>query len=130
MDVQGMLARALAANKKAAAAGEEVPSVDVASALPSVTTAPENPQLTEILHVIKELEGALTEENEGIAMYAGIIHKKMIEYPELVHLLDDDAIAVVYKAALLQTGTKLVKEKKATERKTKAIQLAAAQDWD
>lgn len=128
MDAKAMLERALEKTRKAAAAGTEVATIDVAvTQTPAQVDRP--PELTELLQTISELSDELTKEHPQIAMYAQIIHGKLIQFPELVHMLDDDEISVVYRAALIQSDTKLVKEKKSAERKTKAIQIAAGQDW-
>jgi len=119
MNPQEMLQRALAKTKAAAAA----------PTTPPAPPAPQHPELGQLVQVINELRVQLLTENPVLEMYTVIIHKQMSQYPELVHLLCDDDIATVYRAALVQSDTVLVKTKAAAEKKTKTAVLQAGQDW-
>ena len=116
-----LMAKALA-KMKAAQTQTEQPAV-------AEQPAPENIPLNDLLQYISSLRHDLTSENPQIEMYMSIIHKKMVEYPELVHLLSDEDIAVVYQAALKQSNTVLIKQKAKAGKKIDALNLQLAQDW-
>ncbi len=125
-----LMARALA-KMKAAQSQTEQPSAaeHAAEQVPSAPPEPENIPLNDLLQYISSLRADLQTENPQIEMYMSIIHKKMVEYPELVHLLDDEQISVVYKAALKQSNTTLLKVKEKTKKKVDAVNLELGQDW-
>lgn len=102
-----------------------------ASPAPATTAVAEsdNPQLSNLIQTINELREQLLAEHPQLELYTQLIHKQMVEFPELCHLLSDEDIAVVYRAALRQSDTVLVKTKATKEKAAAKANLALGQDW-
>lgn len=124
-----LLSRAMA---KLNAAQQEAP-VEAPESFTDNTPAPVSPELSDLLHYISSLSEEMKKEHPELPTYMQIIHKKIVEYPELVHLLTDEQIGVVYQAALKQSNIILVKVKEKTEkasaRKLSQQTLSLGQDW-
>lgn len=70
-----------------------------------------------------ELEAALLAKDPMIKNHLAEIHKHLIQYEEIVHLLSDEEIQGIMRAQQVQTNTALVAEAKP---KSKGAQTKAA----
>lgn len=66
-----------------------------------------------------ELEQAMANKDPMMKVHLAEIHKHLIQYEEITHLLSDDDIAKMMTAQQIQTNTTLVREVKPTSKATK-----------
>lgn len=64
----------------------------------------QNAILNSALGQIEKLQAALEREDPNIKNYLKMINEDIRQHPELMHLLNDDQIATVYKATMKQTN--------------------------
>lgn len=92
-------------------------------------TSPETPvtekslQHQQVLDELAKLEQLLEARDPAIKGHLQAIHKNLIQYEELVHLLTDEEISVLMAGQQIQTDTTLLVEAKKT---SKARASAAA----
>jgi hypothetical protein len=81
------------------------------SILPEASQAAIPPeQLARLDQALSSLEKALLEQDPLLPNHLAASHKVLISYPETVHLLEDEEIARLIKAAEIHTNTKIVAE--------------------
>lgn len=72
-----------------------------------------------------QLDEALLARDPMMKMHLGAIHKQLIQYEELVHLLTDEQIGHIVKAQQVHTGTVLAAEIKTPSGKAKLVARTA-----
>lgn len=99
----------------------------------TVDTAAEGLDLANPIHLVVqnrliELQVALEQRDPNIKNHLAEIHKHMIQYEEIVHLLSEEQIAIVMKGQQQHTNTTLVQDvvKKKTSTSKKAATLGMA----
>jgi hypothetical protein len=83
------------------------------------TIVPEHPQLKELLPKMQKLEAALLANDPQMANYLKDIHKHLIQYEELAHLLSEDQIAVILEGQQKKIGVILAAETTKSKQSTK-----------
>ena len=79
----------------------------------------------ELLSRLASLEEALLARDPMMKTHLGAIHKQLITYEELVHLLSDDQIGKIVAAQQVHTSTVLIQEVSSKAGKTKAANRTA-----
>lgn len=69
-------------------------------------------EATNILLKISELSQALEDNNPDIGNYVKAIHKNLLQYPELVHILKPEQVVTIVKGIELVNGEKIAEEAK------------------
>jgi hypothetical protein len=69
---------------------------------------PQSPQMQDLLLRLNALESAMLEQDPRMKDHLKEIHKNLIQYEELVHLLDEEQIGKIMQAQQLITNTTLV----------------------
>lgn len=72
--------------------------------------APKHPKLLELEPKLKALEDALLKVDPQMPFHLKEIHKHLIQYEELAHLLSEDQIAVILEAQQKKLGVILANE--------------------
>lgn len=96
------------------------------SVLSEALTAPEaitklnssEPIHFELMTRLAQLEEALLARDPMMKMHLGAIHKQLIQYDELVHLLSDEEIGKIVAAQQAHTNTVLIIESTSKKGKT------------
>ena len=72
----------------------------------------------ELITKLNELADALEKENPGIATYVESIHKNLLQYPELIHMLKPEETRILVAGIEKYSSSKLTqpKVKKATKK--------------
>ena len=73
-----------------------------------------------IISKIEELSQALEESNPSIATYVKDIHRNLLQFPELVHILKPEQVQVIVKGVEQVNGEKIAEDAKPKARATKA----------
>ena len=73
-----------------------------------------------IIYKIAELSQALEENNPSIATYVKDIHRNLLQYPELVHILKPEQVQTIVKGIEQVNGEKIAEEAKPKARASKA----------
>lgn len=73
---------------------------------------PEHPKLAELLPKLTALEEALLKNDEKMPSHLKEIHKYLIQFEELAHLLTEEQIAGIMEAQQKVTGIRLAQETK------------------
>ena len=73
-----------------------------------------------IIYKIAELSQALEENNPSIATYVKDIHRNLLQYPELVHILKPGQVQTIVKGIEQVNGEKIAEEAKPKARASKA----------
>lgn len=81
---------------------------------------PDHPKLLELLPKLEALEQALLSSDPKMPGHLKEIHKYLIQFEELAHLLTEDQIAIILDGQQRQVGIKLADETK-TKSKTGKI---------
>lgn len=97
---------------------------DVTSKITSVAQAT-TPQHAAVLERLGQLEIALLEKDPLMKGHLLEIHKHLIQFEELVHLLKDDEIGVLMAAQQVHTNTVLIGSASTAAGKAKAIKAGA-----
>lgn len=79
----------------------------------------------ETLDKLQKLEAAILSQDPELPNHLKTIHKNLIQYEELVHLLTDDQITTLMRGQKIHVGVQLVKEssKKAVSKSLKGISV-------
>jgi hypothetical protein len=77
-------------------------------------------EATDILLKISELSTALETNNPDISSYVKAIHKNLLQFPELVHILQPSQVVTIVKGIELVNGEKIAEETKPKVRATRA----------
>ena len=77
-------------------------------------------EATNILLKISELSTALETNNPDISSYVKAIHKNLLQFPELVHILQPSQVVTIVKGIELVNGEKIAEEAKPKVRATRA----------
>ena len=72
-----------------------------------------------ILDKIAELSQALEENNPSIATYVKDIHRNLLQFPELVHILQPEQVQTIVKGIEQVNGEKIAEEAKPKTRASK-----------
>ena len=72
-----------------------------------------------ILSKIAELSQALEESNPSIASYVKDIHRNLLQFPELVHILKPEQVQTIVKGIEQVNGEKIAEEAKPKARVNK-----------
>ena len=72
-----------------------------------------------ILSKIAELSQALEESNPSIASYVKDIHRNLLQFPELVHILQPEQVQTIVKGIEQVNGEKIAEEAKPKARVNK-----------
>ena len=72
-----------------------------------------------IIYKIAELSQALEESNPSIATYVKDIHRNLLQYPELVHILKPEQVQTIVKGIEQVNGEKIAEEAKPKARASK-----------
>lgn len=72
-----------------------------------------------ILSKIAELSQALEENNPSIATYVKDIHRNLLQFPELVHILQPEQVQTIVKGIEQVNGEKIAEEAKPKTRVSK-----------
>lgn len=72
----------------------------------------ENPKLKELLPKLDALEQALVDNDPKMPVHLKEIHKYLIQFEELSHLLKEEQIAVILEAQQRKLGVVLAEETK------------------
>ena len=73
-----------------------------------------------IISKIAELSQALEENNPSIATYVKDIHRNLLQFPELVHILKPEQVQTIVKGIEQVNGEKIAEEAKPKARASKA----------
>ena len=73
-----------------------------------------------ILSKIAELSQAIEENNPSIATYVKDIHRNLLQFPELVHILQPEQVQAIVKGIEQVNGEKIAEEAKPKTRATKS----------
>ena len=73
-----------------------------------------------ILDKIAELSQALEENNPSIATYVKDIHRNLLQFPELVHILQPEQVQTIVKGIEQVNGEKIAEEAKPKTRASKS----------
>ena len=73
-----------------------------------------------IIYKIAELSQALEENNPSIATYVKDIHRNLLQYPELVHILQPEQVQTIVKGIEQVNGEKIAEEAKPKTRASKS----------
>lgn len=73
-----------------------------------------------LLNKIAELSQRLEEANPDITNYLRDIHRNLLQYPELVHILQPEQVVTVVKAIEISNGEKILEETKTPAARKKA----------
>ena len=73
-----------------------------------------------ILGKIADLSQALEESHPSIATYVKDIHRNLLQFPELVHILKPEQVQVIVKGIEQVNGEKIAEDAKPKARATKA----------
>ena len=73
-----------------------------------------------IINKIAELSQALEENNPSIGTYVKDIHRNLLQFPELVHILQPAQVQTIVKGIELVNGEKIAEEAKPKARASKA----------
>ena len=73
-----------------------------------------------IISKIEELSQALEENNPSIATYVKDIHRNLLQFPELVHILKPEQVQTIVKGIEQVNGEKIAEEAKPKTRARKA----------
>lgn len=93
---------------------------------PEITITPEHPKLKELLPKLDALEKALLANDPKMPGHLKEIHKYLIQFEELAHLLSETDIAKILDAQQKIVGIKLAEEtKKGSSKTTNAIKGTA-----
>lgn|SRR5574341_308567 len=76
----------------------------------STEQAPQHPKLVELLPKLDTLEKALLSADPLMSTHLKAIHKELIQYEELAHLLSEEQIAVILEAQQKKIGVILAAE--------------------
>ena len=71
-----------------------------------------------LLNKIAELSQRLEEANPDITNYVRDIHRNLLQYPELVHILKPEEVVTIVKAIEINNGEKILDETKKTKKAT------------
>lgn len=85
----------------------------------------EHPKLKELLPKLDALAAALVAKDPKMPTHLKEIHKYLIQFEELSHLLSEEKIAVILQGQQVQVGVVLAAETKAKEKKGKAEKVTA-----
>ena len=83
------------------------------------TTAPVNPQLVALLPKLDALEKALLTADPLMPTHLKEIHKHLIQYEELAHLLTEEQISIILEGQQKKLGVLLAAETSKTKSSTK-----------
>ena len=72
-----------------------------------------------ILSKIAELSQAIEENNPSIATYVKDIHRNLLQFPELVHILQPEQVLTIVKGIEQVNGEKIAEEAKPKARASK-----------
>ena len=72
-----------------------------------------------ILSKIAELSQAIEENNPSIATYVKDIHRNLLQFPELVHILQPEQVLTIVKGIEQVNGEKIAEEAKPKTRASK-----------
>ena len=72
-----------------------------------------------IISKIEELSQALEESNPSIASYVKDIHRNLLQFPELVHILQPEQVQTIVKGIEQVNGEKIAEEAKPKARASK-----------
>lgn len=73
-----------------------------------------------VLAKIAELSQALEEDNPNIGNYVKDIHRNLLQYPELVHILLPEQVVTIVKGIEKVNGEKIAEEAKPKARASRA----------
>lgn len=111
-------------------AGEvaETPGADILAAPLDVTPRLDatNPIHFDLMDRLTQLEAALLARDPLMKTHLGAIHKQLVQYEELVHLLTDEEIGKIVGAQQQHTNTTLAAEVSTKSGKTKAANRTAS----
>ncbi len=88
------------------------------------------PEFAAICMSIAELETMLLEQNPGMPTYLQRIHRDLLRYPELTHILSDEQRATIIDALMVQTGVLLTETTEKTAKRTNSKKLASMSEED
>lgn len=88
-------------------------------------TEPTSPEHAAALERLQLLEDALIAKDPMMKVHLGEIHKNLIQYEELVHLLTDDQIGIMMAAQQNHTNTVLIGSATSNKGKAKAVAAGA-----
>lgn len=91
----------------------------------SGVVVPPTPQAVMLLQRLGYLEEALLTKDPAMKGHIGEIHKLLIGYEELVHLLSNEEIAVLMTAQQIQTNTSLIANTTTTKAKASSAAKTA-----
>ena len=90
------------------------------------TTINQNQEADVIISKIAELSQALEESNPSIATYVKDIHRNLLQFPELVHILKPEQVQTIVKGIEQVNGEKIAEEAKPKARASKASSKSKA----
>ena len=79
-----------------------------------------------IISKIEELSQALEESNPSIATYVKDIHRNLLQFPELVHILKPEQVQTIVKGIEQVNGEKIAEEAKPKARASKKSKASLA----
>lgn len=83
-------------------------STEIVPGTGAVVAVQNSPQLDSLLQRLSYLETALNEQDPMMRNHLKEIHSTLIQHEELVHLLDDEQIAIIMQGQQVITNTTLV----------------------
>lgn len=92
------------------------------------TPVSEHPKLKELLPKLDSLRAALDAKDPKMPTHLKEIHKYLIQFEELAHLLTEEQIAVILEGQQIQVGVVLAEETKKKEKKSSKGEKVTADD--
>lgn len=84
-----------------------------------------HPKLAELLPKLDTLKKSLDDKDPKMPQHLKEIHKYLIQFEELAHLLSEEQIAIILSGQQIQVGVVLAAETKAKEKKGSKDKISA-----